>query len=187
MTRRLRTALIILPVSFATALVVFNNGRRYEAQTTPHASAVQAGDPGDLLQGDAFTAPAAQAMEAGDYQRALGYYLSALADAHTPAQRKDIADKLHALGLSAHMRDKGKGSITVSAFEEAIRLYHALGAVADEAATQLDLAESYKLRGERAEAAKALHPALAAVFVSGVTYWLDSSWFSAFSWHILKS
>lgn len=156
MNRRTRSALIAFPLVLATTLLVWNRGRHFEAQTHPALTA-----PGDLLQGDAYTAPAAQAMEAGDYQRALGYYLAALADANDDFQRSDIADKLHALGLSAHMRDKGKGSIAISAFEEAILLYHELGASTDEAATQLDLAESRKLRGERAEASKALDAAQA--------------------------
>jgi|GEM_PF-2643320 hypothetical protein len=125
-------------------------------KATPAAAPPGSGDlTGTAAAGtNLFTAPAAAAMEAGDYEAALGRYRADLAVARTDAERLALADKLREVGLSAHMRDRGQGRVALAAYEEALTVYRAQAAGSRLAAALPDLADAALIRGER-EMAKA--------------------------------
>ena len=125
--------------------------RRVEPAALPTQPSPLTGS-GNLVGKNPFTASDAQGMEAGDYEAALGRYRADLAVAETEIQQLAIADKLHEIGLSAHMRDKGQGRVAIAAYEEAITVYRRLKRLDRLESVLPDLADDVLLRGDRKRA-----------------------------------
>ena len=96
--------------------------------------------------------PAPTPAEADALQQALGSYRAALTETTSDTERIAVAQKLSDLGLAAHHRDKGRGSIAIAAFEEAEAAFRSAKAWKRLALTNAIHAEALLLRGRTEEA-----------------------------------
>jgi tetratricopeptide (TPR) repeat protein len=155
-TRIAQTAMAFL-FSFAAAGLVWQSGHRsgLEEAATPSPSPIPSPAP------NAFTDPAAVSMETSDFARQINRLVAQSEKTSTPEQARQQAQALYDLAHAAHFQNKGGGTLSLTAYEEARRLVGLAGDKLLEADILLDLSGTQRLLGRTEDAETSLRSALA--------------------------
>jgi tetratricopeptide (TPR) repeat protein len=153
---RVTKAGIAFLLSFAATALVWQSGHR-----AGRDEAVPPLQPHIPHSPSAFTDPATAEMGEADFARKLDKLLGRSEATATKEAARQTSRSLYDLAHAAHFQSKGGGKLSLTAYEEALRLARAAGDRSAEAEILVDLSDTQSLLGRSAEAETSLRAALA--------------------------